>query len=76
MTRRPGISDAGFVGRTNRIRPLCAAGGFTLIELWVAVGIMALMAGLSWRSLDGMTKAQAQVQQRTDSVLEIGRAHV
>ncbi len=59
------------VGRKNRIGPLCASGGFTLIELLVAIGIMALMAGLSWRSLDGMTRAQAQVQQRTDSVLAL-----
>ncbi len=62
-------------GRKNRIGPLCrsscASGGFTLIELLVAIGIMALMAGLSWRSLDGMTRAQAQVQQRTDSVLAL-----
>ncbi len=63
------------VSRKNRISPWCgfgcASGGFTLIELLVAIGIMALMAGLSWRSLDGMTKAQAQVQQRTDSVLAL-----
>jgi len=68
-------ADADPVGRKNRISPLCgfgcASGGFTLIELLVAIGIMALMAGLSWRSLDGMTKAQAQVQQRTDSVLTL-----
>ncbi len=68
-------ADADPVGRKNRISPLCGfgcgSGGFTLIELLVAIGIMALMAGLSWRSLDGMTKAQAQVQQRTDSVLTL-----
>ena len=71
MTRGLGTAVSGSVGRTNRISPLCASGGFTLIELLVAIGIMALMAGLSWRSLDGMTKAQAQVQQRTDSVLAL-----
>ncbi len=71
MTRLLGTADTDPVGRKNRISPLCASGGFTLIELLVAIGIMALMAGLSWRSLDGMTKAQAQVQQRTDSVLTL-----
>ena len=71
MTRRLGTADSGSVGQINRISPMCAAGGFTLIELLVAIGIMALMAGLSWRSLDGMTRAQAQVQQRTDSVLAL-----
>jgi general secretion pathway protein J len=42
--------------------------GFTLIELLVALGIMALMAILSWRGLDGMTRSQTQTQQRTDEV--------
>ena len=34
--------------------------GFTLIELLVALAAMAIMAGLSWRGLDGMVRAQAQ----------------
>ena len=50
---------------TNKIR------GFTLIELLVAIAAMALMAGLSWRGLDGMVRAQAQIQQRTDAVLTL-----
>ena len=32
--------------------------GFTLIELLVALAAMAVMAGLSWRGLDGMLRAQ------------------
>jgi general secretion pathway protein J len=47
------------------------ARGFTLIELLVAVAAMALMAGLSWRGLDGMVRAQTQLQQRTDAVLTL-----
>ena len=47
------------------------ARGFTLIELLVALAAMALMAGLSWRGLDGMTRAQAQIQQRADAVLTL-----
>ena len=50
---------------TGRIR------GFTLIELLVAIAAMALMAGLSWRGLDGMVRAQAQIQQRSDAVLTL-----
>ena len=42
--------------------------GFTLIEVLVAIGILALMAVLSWRGLDGMTRSQALTQQRTDEV--------
>lgn len=46
-------------------------GGFTLIELLVAISLMALMAALSWRGLDGMTRAQAQMQQHADDVLAL-----
>ena len=45
--------------------------GFTLIELLVAVGLMALMAGLSWRGLDGMIRAQSQMRQHADEVLTL-----
>lgn len=45
--------------------------GFTLIELLVAVALMALMAGLSWRGLDGMTRAQTQMRQNSDDVLTL-----
>lgn len=45
--------------------------GFTLIELLVAIGIMALMAGLSWRGLDGMARTQTQLQQRADALLTL-----
>ena len=45
--------------------------GFTLIELLVALALMALMAGLSWRGLDGMTRAQTQMRQNSDDVLTL-----
>ena len=45
--------------------------GFTLIELLVAISLMALMAALSWRGLDGMTRAQTQMHQRADDVLAL-----
>ena len=45
------------------------AAGFTLIELLVAITIMSMLALLSWRSLDGMTRTQAQTQQRADDLL-------
>lgn len=49
-------------------REIC---GFTLIELLVAISLMALMAGLSWRGLDGMTRAQTQMRQNSDDVLAL-----
>ena len=45
--------------------------GFTLVELLVALMVMALLAVLSWRGLDGMTRAQSQTQQRADEVLTL-----
>jgi|CXWL01.1.fsa_nt_gi general secretion pathway protein J len=45
--------------------------GFTLIELLVALGVMALMAALSWQGLDGMQRAQAQTAQRADELLTL-----
>nr|WP_315239044.1 prepilin-type N-terminal cleavage/methylation domain-containing protein [uncultured Albidiferax sp.] len=45
--------------------------GFTLIELLVALMVMALLAVLSWRGLDGMTRAQSQTKQRADEVLTL-----
>jgi general secretion pathway protein J len=46
-------------------------GGFTLIELLVAISLMALMAALSWRGLDGMTRSQTQMRQHADEVLAL-----
>ena len=45
--------------------------GFTLVELMVAIVVMALLALLSWRGLDGMTRVQSQTQTHTDSVLAL-----
>lgn len=49
-------------------RAQAGAGGFTLIEVLVAVGVLALMGVLSWRGLDGMARAQQQAQHYTDEV--------
>lgn len=45
--------------------------GFTLLELLVAITIMALLAVLSWRGLDGMARAQALTSQRAEEVLAL-----
>jgi general secretion pathway protein J len=45
--------------------------GFTLVELLVALFAMALLAIMSWRGLDGMTRAQAQTEARADEVLSL-----
>lgn len=45
--------------------------GFTLIELLVALGILALMALVSWRGLDAMTRAHTHIQERGDALLTL-----
>ncbi len=55
---------------------LKASAGFTLIEVLVASAILALMALISWRGLDGMSKAQVALQTRSDAhqTLQVGLA--
>ena len=55
------------------VRPAAVtrSGGFTLIELLVAISVMALLAVMSWRGLDGMARSQAQTSQRADEVLNL-----
>jgi general secretion pathway protein J len=45
--------------------------GFTLIELLVAITILSLLALLSWRSIDGMTRTQTYTQQRADALMRL-----
>ena len=54
-----------------RIHGSRAARGFTLIELLVAIAVMALLALMSWRGLDGMARAQAHNRERGDAVLDL-----
>lgn len=57
-------------------KPSLAVGGFTLVELLVAISILALMAVLAWRGLDGMQRAQRQTKQASVQVaaLQVGLA--
>ncbi|OQW86473.1 MAG: general secretion pathway protein J [Rhodoferax ferrireducens] len=48
-----------------------SAKGFTLVELLVAISLMALMAILSWRGLDGISRSQQRLQQHADEVLTL-----
>ena len=48
--------------------------GFTLVELLVAIVVMSMLALLSWRSLDGMTRTQTITQQRADDLLRMQAA--
>ncbi len=43
-----------------------AVRGFTLVEVLVAISVMALMALMTWRGLDGMLRSQRELQTRAD----------
>lgn len=53
----------------SRIKGQSPAKGFTLIELMVAISVLALIAILSWRGLDGMMRAQTTTQIRSDQIV-------
>jgi general secretion pathway protein J len=45
--------------------------GFTLVELLVALFAISLLAVMSWRGLDGMIRAQAQTETRSEEMLTL-----
>jgi general secretion pathway protein J len=47
------------------------ARGFTLVELLVALFVMALMAALAWRGIDGMVRTKEVTEARADEVLTL-----
>lgn len=49
-------------------RAMTQTEGFTLVELLVALAIMAIMAGLSWQGIDVMLKSRELTQARVDEV--------
>lgn len=54
------------VGASNDVRP--RQGGFTLIELLIAITLMAVLAGLSWRGIDGLIRTRDVTQTRVSQV--------
>ena len=55
------------MGKSVR-HPAC---GFTLIEVLVALSVMALLALMSWRGLDGMARVQTDMRERVDGVVSV-----
>jgi general secretion pathway protein J len=47
------------------------ARGFTLVEVLVALALMALLAGLAWRGVEGMAEARSDSQARMDAHLRL-----
>jgi general secretion pathway protein J len=47
------------------------ARGFTLVEVLVAMMVMAVMAGLAWRGIDGISRARTFSSERVDRTLRL-----
>ena len=54
---------------TRRSRPRMA--GFTLVEVLVAMMVMAIMAGMAWQGVDGIVRARDSSQARLEQTLRL-----
>jgi general secretion pathway protein J len=52
-------------------KPRSSAGGFTLVEVLVALLVMAVMAGMAWRGVDGIVRTRAAAQARLERTLRL-----
>ena len=48
--------------------------GFTLIEVLVALGLLALLAGMGWQGISGLLRAREHTQTRIDAVARVQTA--
>lgn len=48
--------------------------GFTLIEVMIAIAILATLSLMAWRGLDSMSRAQARLAERADQTTRLMRA--
>lgn len=48
-----------------------ASKGFTLVEVLVALAVMALMAAIAWQGVDAMVRARDASQQRVEATLRM-----
>ncbi len=73
---RPLWGGFDMTGMSSSLVPASNArqGGFTLIEVMVALVVMALMAVLTWQGVDGMARASQQHRDRSDEIAAIQTA--
>ena len=50
------------------------SGGFTLIEVLVALVVMSVLAGLSWQAVDAMVRTRQAVEQQSQRLVVLGTA--
>ncbi len=49
-------------------------GGFTLVEVLVALVVMSILAGLAWQAVDGMVRSRTAVEDQTERLQVMGTA--
>jgi general secretion pathway protein J len=54
-------------------RPQPGPAGFSLIEVMVAMAIMAMLSLIAWRGLDSMTRSHTQLRMRTEETDQLMR---
>ena len=54
------------------LTPRRAARGFTLVEVLVALFIMALLAGMAWQGIDALARTRDGAQQAAGAMLRLG----
>ena len=57
-----GLSSSDTVASANKASPRQSHRGFTLVEVLIALALMAVMGGLSWQGIDSLLRSRSAVQ--------------
>ena len=60
------------MSRSHPHRPRPRAAGFTLVEVLVALTVMAVLAGMAWQGIDAMARTREASQAAVDRTLRLG----